>query len=210
LLQVGPRRRAALTAPDYTLGIVGPGTGLGVAGLCRRRSELWPIMGEGGHLGFAPASSTQRELLRVLSSRFSRVSNERLLSGPGLENIYAALAESRSAVDDEPSAAEIFACANADSSGLHAQAVALFFEILGQVAGDVALLLGAADGMYIAGGIVQRYPQLLLQSGFRDAFESKGRHRELMTRIPTVLILDPNPGLLGASYFALQLARGGQ
>ena len=88
-----------------------------------------------------------------------------------------------------------------------AEAVALFFEVLGQVAGDLALALGAEDGVYIAGGIVKRYPALLANSGFRAGFERKGRHRSLMERIPTQLILHEQPGLLGASYCALEMTR---
>jgi glucokinase len=84
----------------------------------------------------------------------------------------------------------------------------LFFEILGQFAGDYALALGAKDGVFIAGGIVQRYPDLLANSRFRSSFDGKGRYRTLMERIPTQLILHEQPGLLGASYVALELFRG--
>ncbi len=85
--------------------------------------------------------------------------------------------------------------------------MALFFEVLGQVAGDHALALSAEDGVYIAGGIVKRYPELLASSRFRAGFERKGRHRTIMERIPTQLILHEQPGLLGASYCALQLVK---
>ncbi len=83
----------------------------------------------------------------------------------------------------------------------------MFFEILGQVAGDYVLSIGATDGVFIAGGIVRRYPALLENSRFRSGFESKGRHRSLMERIPTQLILHEQPGLLGASYCALELSK---
>ena len=84
----------------------------------------------------------------------------------------------------------------------------LFFEILGQVAGNLALALGASQGVFIAGGIARRYPEILDNSGFRGAFEAKGRHRSLMERIPTQLITHPEPGLLGAGYCALQMQKG--
>ena len=83
----------------------------------------------------------------------------------------------------------------------------MFFEMLGQVAGDFALAIGAKDGIFIAGGIVRRYPDLLENSRFRTGFEAKGRHRSLMEKIPTKLILHEQPGLLGTSYCALELAR---
>ena len=85
------------------------------------------------------------------------------------------------------------------------EAVELFYEILGQVAGDVALTLGA-EAIFIAGGIAQRYPKRLADSRFRTGFEHKGRHRSLMERMPTQLITYPQPGLLGASYCARLLA----
>jgi glucokinase len=83
--------------------------------------------------------------------------------------------------------------------------VQVFFEVLGQYAGDLALTLGAKDGIFVAGGIAQRYPDLLTNSRFRSGFESKGRHRSIVERIPTQLILHEQPGLLGASYCALQM-----
>ncbi len=82
----------------------------------------------------------------------------------------------------------------------------MFFELLGQVAGDLALTLGAVDGVYIAGGIAKRYPEILEDSRFRSGFESKGRHRSFMERIPTRLITYDQPGLLGAAYCVLELS----
>ncbi len=81
----------------------------------------------------------------------------------------------------------------------------LFYEVLGQVAGNLAINFGARDGVYIAGGIVKRYPDLLKTSGFRAGFENKGRYRSLMEKTPTLLIVHPQPGLLGASYCARKL-----
>ena len=89
------------------------------------------------------------------------------------------------------------------------EAVQLFFEVLGQIAGDLAISLSTPDGAYIAGGIAKRYPQLLADSRFRSGFDNKGRHRPLMERIPTRLITHPEPGLLGASFHAIKLPRGG-
>lgn len=207
LVGVGDVVPVALGADDYTVGIIGPGTGLGVAGLCRRSGRLVPIMGEGGHLGFAPASPEQIELLRILVDRFGRVSYERLLSGPGIENVYSALGQRNGERGAQHTAAEIFTRSERGGDALASEAVDLFFTILGQAAGDVALLLGARQGIYIAGGIVQRYPALLAKSRFRSAFEDKGRHRALVQRIPTSLVTHANPGLLGASYRVLEILR---
>jgi glucokinase len=213
-VSLGPEPRRALHGRDFNVAVLGPGTGLGVAGLLGRDGALYPVVGEGGHRAFAPETARQIELLELLRRRFERVSYERLLSGPGLENVYAAL----SALNDQPSllhdAAGIFAAAGEQKDPLAVEAVALFFEILGQLAGDIALEMSAVDGIYIAGGIVQRYPELLAGSAFRAGFEHKGRHRALLEKIPTQLITHADPGLLGAAYCArlaasAQLARQG-
>ncbi|MDH3273472.1 MAG: glucokinase [Gammaproteobacteria bacterium] len=193
--------------PDeqYTVAIVGPGTGLGAVGLRRQGGLLVPIAGEASHGGFAPETRVQLDVLLALRERFDRVSTERLVSGPGIENIYGALASIHGVKLPRLSAAEIFTAAD-DKSDPHAvEAVSLFFEVLGQFAGDFALALGATDGVFVAGGIVKRYPDLLANSRFRSGFESKGRYRALMERVPTQLVLHDQPGLLGASYCALQM-----
>jgi glucokinase len=192
---------------DYTVGILGPGTGLGAVGLCRRGGSYFPIAGEASHGGFAPESQVQLEMLAMLRDRFDRVSDERLVSGSGLENIYWALTRIHGEQRPHLSPAEIFS-RNTDSSDPRAaETVQMFFEILGQIAGDLALALGAYDGIFIAGGIVQRYPELIANSRFRSGFENKGRYRSLMERIPTQLIMHPHPGLLGASFCAWALAQ---
>ncbi len=191
---------------DYTVGILGPGTGLGTVGLRKYGELLIPIASEAGHAGFAPESQVQIDMLSALRERYDRVSAERFVSGPGIENIYWALCRIHGEQRPQLEAAEIFAKGSDRSNPRAAEAVQVFFEILGQVAGDYALALGARDGMFIAGGIVRRYPELLENSRFRSGFESKGRHRSLMERIPTRLILHEHPGLLGAAYCALQLS----
>jgi glucokinase len=163
-----------------------------------------PIVSEASHNGFAPETDLQREVLEVLRRRFDRVSVERLVSGTGLENLFWALGELRGSESRVLSAGEIFAATNNHAS----ETVQLFFELLGQYAGDIALAFGAKDGVFIAGGIVRRYPELFEASGFRAGFESKGRYRQHMETIPTELITHSQPGLLGASYVALNsLAR---
>lgn len=197
-----------LPAQNYTVGIVGPGTGLGAVGLRKQGDLLIPIAGEASHGGFAPETKVQIDVLVALRQQLDRVCSERLVSGYGLENVYWALGEIHGDKLANLSAAEIFAKAGDNSDQHAAEAVALFFEVLGQFAGDFALALGANDGMYIAGGIVKRYPDLLASSRFRNGFENKGRHRSIMERIPTQLIMHDQPGLLGASYCALELLRG--
>ncbi|MBU2677871.1 MAG: glucokinase [Gammaproteobacteria bacterium] len=201
---IGRDDQRVLPGEHFNVAILGPGTGLGVAGLCRRGKNLVPVTGEGGHVGFAPETELQTDILTVLRGRFERVSAERLIAGSGVENIYEALATIRGETGTRLSAAQIFA--ECGDGNLAAEAVGVFFELLGQAAGDLALTLGAVDGVYIAGGIAKRYPERLASSRFRSAFENKGRRRALMERIPTRLITYDQPGLLGAAYCVLELS----
>jgi glucokinase len=203
-MPVGVPPGTDLDGRDFNVAILGPGTGLGVAGLGARAGNLFAVTGEGGHVGFAPETARQLEVLSALRSRFERVSAERLVAGSGIENIYSALLALDGQASQPLSAPDIFAAA--DESPIAAEAVSLFFEVMGQVAGDLALTLGAFDGVYIAGGIAKRYPDILCDGAFRAAFKAKGRHRHIMERIPTYLITHPQPGLLGASYLAQKLA----
>jgi len=206
-MPVGLPEPGPLDAERYMVGVIGPGTGLGAVGLRKHGDMLLPIAGEAGHGGFAPETQVQIDILRTLRERFDRVSSERLVSGPGIENIYWALMRIHGEKRAHLSAAEIFTAATENTDPLAAEAVQMFFEVFGQVAGDLALTLGAEDGIFIAGGISKRYPDLLKNSGFRSGFENKGRHRSLMERIPTQLILHDQPGLLGAAYCALELCK---
>ena len=204
-MPVGLPEPVPLDAEHYMVGIIGPGTGLGAVGLQKYGTALLPIAGEAGHVGFAPETQVQIDILSALREQFDRVSSERLVSGPGLENIYRALMRIHGEKRAHLSPAGIFTAAIENTDPLAAEAVQMFFEVFGQVAGDLALTLGAEDGIFIAGGISKRYPDLLKNSGFRSGFENKGRHRSLMERIPTQLILHDQPGLLGTAYCALQL-----
>jgi len=190
---------------EFTLGVLGPGTGLGIGGLLGRNGGIYPIAGEGSHGGFAPETRRQQKVVRKLRQRYERVTDERLVSGPGLENIYWALCEIRDKQAAGITAAEIFSRVLAAEDDIAVEATQLFYEALGQIAGNLAMTFNAFDGIYLAGGIVKRYPDLLKSSNFRSGFESKGRHRSLMEKVPTSLILHPQPGLLGASYCAREL-----
>ena len=202
-IAVGPYPDYRLPAGDFKAAILGPGTGLGIAGLYRRDDRLVPITGEGGHVGFSPETPLQVELLQVIARKFDRVSTERLVAGSGLPDVYQALAVVRGVSPTPKNAAEIFA--DADRDEIAAETVEVFFEMLGQVAGDLSLTIGAFDAVYIAGGIAKRYPDILHGSRFRSAFESKGRFRHVMENVATRLIMHEQPGLLGAAYCALEL-----
>ena len=200
LTPVGQAGLPDLTQTEFVTAVVGPGTGFGAATLIKRDGRLTSLSGEAGHIGFAPENPLQVELLAGLANEFGRVSDERLVSGSGLVNIYQFLAARSQTASERFEAAAIFSRVETDQ--IAQQSVALFFELLGQVAGNFVLATGSFDGLFIAGGIVQRYPELLHSSAFRAGFENKGRHRGLMQAVPTVLVHHPLPGLLGAAAFA--------
>ena len=202
LSAIGTQNSPLDTQKDFSLAVLGPGSGLGIAGLRKVSQQIVPIASEGGHVGFAPDNPMQDKILKLLHAKFERVSNERLLSGPGLVNIHEALCELNGIENPGLSPADIAVASREKSDLLCIQSMELFFEILGQVAGDTALSLGAYQGIYIGGGIAQRYPRQLANSKFRHGFENKGRCRQIMGSIPTWLITHKNPGLLGASVFA--------
>ena len=203
LMRVGDCQKP-LAKDNFAYCVIGPGSGLGIAGLRAIDGHLTAIDTEGGHSGFAPLNQRQRDVLAVLQERYHRVSNERLISGPGLENLYMALNQIEGSGGLPKTAQEI---ATDDKDPLCQEAVSLFLEVLGQVAGDAALSLGAFDGVFIGGGITPRFPRRLQNSKFRQGFADKGRYCETMQDVPTWLISHSNPGLLGASVFARQECR---
>ncbi len=205
LKPIGLPTPVTLDKENFTVGVIGPGTGLGAVGLKRFDGHYIPLPSEASHGGFSPETGVQIDILRLLRERYERVSSERVVSGQGIENLYWALCKLHGEKRGQLSAADIFAAAENDKDERAGEAVELFLEILGQVAGDFALALGSKDGIFIAGGIVKRYPDKLPNSGFRAGFEHKGRHRSLMEQIPTQLITHDQPGLLGAAYCALAL-----
>ncbi|MGI0118080.1 glucokinase [Zooshikella sp. RANM57] len=189
--------------------VLGPGTGMGVAGLVRTQQGWLPIPTEGGHVDFAPRNELEVEVWRYLHRCFEHVSVERILSGSGLANLYQALAavsgQQASVVD--PSHITTEGCTGSDK--IATQTLDLFSEILGSVAGNAALTIGALGGVYIAGGIIPRFKEHFVKSGFRNAFIEKGRFREYLSAIPTYLVLAEYPGLLGAAQGLLSSERLG-
>jgi glucokinase len=201
LRRIGP---PGAPAPRATAAILGPGTGFGAAALVddgRRRAVL---SGEGPHAGFAPGDAVELEIVRRLMVRFGRVSVERLISGPGLLNLYQTLAE----MGGEPSV-----CAQPDEvtrqglagDPLAEAALGRFCAMLGSVAGDFALAFGARRGVYIAGGVAPRILSFLEASGFRARFEAKGRMSDYMKAIPTLVVTAPYAAMTGAASLLPEL-----
>lgn len=180
------------------ISVVGPGTGLGVAYVLRTADDYHVGETEGGHIDFAPLDPIEDNVLKQLRNRFRRVSAERVVSGPGLNNIYGALAnlEERTVaqIDDK----SLWTAALLGSDSLAAAALDRFCLSLGAVAGDIALAQGAS-GVVIAGGLGLRLADHLPRSGFAQRFVAKGRFERMMSDIPVKLITHPQPGLYGAA-----------
>ncbi len=206
------RALPALTPDDYTqIGegqiqvgctavALGPGTGLGVAGLATNAAgNPNVITGEGGHIDFAPVTDAEIEVFRHMRARFGRVSIERLICGDGIVNIYQALAQYRQQPATMTQASDIGRAAGADDDPLAKETMAMFFTVLGASAGNFALTFGARGGVYIAGGIAPRYIDLLRRSDFRARFLAKGRFADYLSVIPTFVVTHPGIGLLGAA-----------
>ena len=189
--------------PNAALAVLGPGTGFGVSGLARDADgRAVALPSEGGHACFAPNDAVEDEVLRILRRRYERVSIERLICGPGLLNLHRALAEieGRESHIDDP--AEITRQAMSDPNSACGATLARFCAILGSVAGDIALILGARGGVYIAGGIAPRILPFLKASPFRERFERKGRFQPYLAEIPTWVITHRHAALLGAARVA--------
>lgn len=175
--------------------IIGPGTGLGVAGLTRVGEHWLPLPGEGGHASFAPTTALDMDILAILQ-RQGYISWESVLCGSGLERLFTA--HSVLAGQEQKLKNHQITTGALEGEPLCQQTLAHFCHLLGRAASNAALTTGAQGGVYIAGGIIPRFPEFFAQSGFRAAFEANDKMTEYLAAIPTCLILHDNPGLIGA------------
>lgn len=190
---------------NSTLAALGPGTGLGVSGLVPCGDSWAALSSEGGHASLAPASDEESQLFALLRPTLEHVSAEKLLSGPGIVQLYNGLAQLRGVTAEALPSEAITARALDASDALAADTLAMFFGLLGSFAGDVALTLGARGGVYLAGGILPVLVDGLRASSFRERFAAKGRFRDYLQAIPTYVIMDPYPGLTGLSAWVDEL-----
>jgi len=185
--------------PGFPIGVLGPGSGLGVSGLVPSGERWVPLTGEGGHATMPAANERESAALDAMRRHFDHVSCERVLSGPGLVNLYNALA----AVDGVPAkqytAAQITDAETGDGDPLCRETTEMFCAMLGTVAGNLALTLGAKGGVYIGGGIVPRLGNRFAASPFRARFAAKGRFRDYLAAIPTFVVVHKLPAFLGCA-----------
>lgn len=206
-LQPGAGRRGHMV-------LVAAGTGLGEALIVQDGERRIVIASEGGHADFAPRGDVEEELLRFLRKEFGRVSLERILSGPGLFNVYRFLRDTGWAKEpvgvaarmrDENPSAVVSELALAGSDAMCAKALDIFVSVYGAEAGNLALKAMAVGGVYIGGGIAPRILPRLTTGTFMAAFRDKGRLASLMETIPVRVALNPRAPLLGAAEVAATL-----
>ena len=185
-------------SPLAPIAVIGPGTGLGVGGLVPCGGGWMPVPSEGGHVTLAATTEREAEILRLLRARFTHVSAERVLSGPGLVNLYRALCQIGGTTADttlEPD--QVAERGMTRSCPVCAEALETFCALLGSVAGDLCLTYGARGGLYIAGGIVPKLGDYFPGSPFRQRFEAKGRFVDYLAPIPAHVITRETPAFLG-------------
>ncbi|WP_317202495.1 glucokinase [Janthinobacterium sp.] len=189
----------AAARPGSAIGLIGAGTGLGVSGLVPDHGHWTPLQSEGGHVSFSPIDEREIAILRFAWRSFEHVSAERLMSGDGLELIYRALAEQRGDAGPALSAPEISRRALSGECALCVDVIDAFCGMLGTVAGNLAVTLGALGGIYIGGGIVPRLGEHFARSSFRRRFEEKGRFVDYLAQIPVYVITAEFPAFTGVS-----------
>ena len=209
-LAPGQRRQVGGGAPRErsVLGLLGAGSGLGVSGLIPA-DQGWVALGtEGGHASFSPRDEREIAILRYGLTQFAHLSQERLLSGPGLELIHRALCDRAGLPGQTLAAPEITRRAQEGSDAVCVETLEAFCAMLGTAAANLAVTLGAGGGVYIGGGIVPRLGRLFDRSGFRARFEDKGRFSDYLKAIPTYVITAEHATFMGASAILAAQLRG--
>jgi glucokinase len=182
--------------------VLGPGTGLGVAGLVHALHHWIPVPGEGGHMDIGPRTPREFEVFPHIEKIDGRISGEQILCGRGLVNVYRAIARADGKPSPFTSPAEITAAALAKSDPVAEEALSLFVTCLGRTAGDLALVFMSRGGVFLTGGIAQKIVPALKQGNFRVAFEDKAPHSALMRSMPVYVITHPLAALAGLAAFA--------
>jgi glucokinase len=191
-------------APEPNAGrvVLGPGTGLGVAGLVHAFGGWVPVPGEGGHMDIGPRTPRDYEVFPNIETIAGRVSGEQILCGRGLVNTYRAIAKTDGKAPKLSVPADITAAALAGTDEIAEETLFMFATCLGRTAGDLALVFMSRGGVFLTGGIAQKIVPALKAGNFRAAFEDKAPHSELLRSIPVYVITHPLAALAGLAAFA--------
>lgn len=189
--------------PGWPIAVIGPGTGLGAAGLVPGPEGWIVVASEAGHVSFAPHDPLEIEILRRLLGCFAHVSNERLVSGPGLVTLTRTMAEITARPFTGETPEDVTRAAEEGTSELAIEALGVFSGLLGGAAGDLALAFGAKGGVYLCGGLCGRLGRFFDPVTFRARFEAKGRLGGFLADIPCRLVTNPEAGLIGAAAYRL-------
>lgn len=200
VLQIGEGKAKA----NGNIAVFGPGTGLGVEHITMTSTGWQTLDGEGGHVDFAPVDETDIVVWRHLQATLGRASAEEVMSGRGIYNIYCALAKNAGEAVQYSEPADITNAALAGTCKIAEATLTQFCRIMGSFAGNLALNMATTGGIFIGGGIANRFPEYLKNSDFRARFESKGQMKHYVKDIPTFLIAEPDHGLLGAAAYLNQ------
>lgn len=182
--------------------VIGPGTGLGVAGLVHAANTWIPVAGEGGHVDLGPQTARDLEIFPHLERIGGRVSGEQVLCGTGLVNLYRAVAFANGHEPMLADPSEVTSAAQKGSDGDAVEAMTLFAEYLGRVAGDLGLVFMARGGVYLSGGITQKILPFFDRAAFRKAFDNKAPHGDLMRDMPTFAVTHEFAPLEGLAAYA--------
>lgn len=189
--------------------VLGPGTGLGVAGLLHAEHKWFPVPGEGGHVDVGPRSPRDFEIFPHLEAIEGRIAAEQLLCGRGIVNIYRAVCTADGVTPRHSDPADVTRTGLDGTDPQAAETLTLFATYLGRLAGDLALIFMARGGVYLSGGISQKILPALKQPAFRAGFEDKAPHSALMRTIPTFVVTHPLAALAGLSAYARTPSRFG-
>jgi len=182
--------------------VLGPGTGLGVAGLVRSGGRWIPVPGEGGHIDLGPRTPREFQVFPHLETIEGRISGEQILCGRGLVNLYNAIARADGRTPEPLEPPQVTARALDGSDEIAVETLDIFVACLGRVAGDVALIFKSTGGVYLSGGIAQKIVPLLARPLFRQAFDDKAPHRDMMRAMPVSVVIHPLAALIGLAAYA--------
>ena len=189
--------------------VIGPGTGLGVAGIVHAANTWVPVPGEGGHVDMGPQTARDHEVFPHLERIGGRVSGEQILCGRGLVNLYRAVAKASGTPASETKPEDVTAAALSGDDPVATETLSLFCEYLGRVSGDLALVFMARGGVYLSGGITLKIRDVFDADAFRRGFENKAPHGDIMKAIPTYMILHDRAPMEGLKAYARTPTRFG-